>query len=165
MSLPRIDPNRAAFFLILLVALFLGLALSNFSPAIWVPYVLLGLGTLSLGLLLTLLVVKKAGISFSWPALLALGVVATLMFTALFKQLFADPVPERAQAVVEALHTYQTDHNQYPEDLKTLPLESVPNALQYKIRQEGQAFDLLYQPAQGTAYRYRSDTENWVIME
>lgn len=164
--MPHINPNRAAFFLVLIIALFLGLALSNFTAADWVPYVLLGMGCLSIGLLLTLLFVKKAGITFSWPALLALGVVATLMFTALFKQVFADPVPPEAKAMVEALEDYHGTHNIYPKSLSDLSLEEkIPTGLQYQTRSNGEVFDLLYKPADGTSHRYRSSTERWSILE
>jgi len=153
------------YFLVLFIAIVLGFVLSGFQASSWVPYAMIGIGSLSLGLLLTLLFVRNAGITVSWPALLAMGVVVTLMSTALFKRLRAEPVPSAVEAVVSSLREHQQAQGKFPPDLDSIEMTDFPGAVQYIRRQQGDAFTLRYVPAQGTVQTYRSDVGEWTVSD
>lgn len=160
-----VDVSRALYFLVLITAIVLGFMLSGFQASSWIPYVVIGLGSLSLGLLLTLLFVKNAGITVSWPALIALGLVVTLMSTALFKRLRAEPVPPTVEAVVTSLQAYQQAQGEFPSDLDPIEMSNFPGAVEYVQRQQGEAFTLRYVPDEGTVQTYRSDGGGWTISD
>lgn len=160
-----IDMSRAVYFLVLIVAVVLGFLLANTHAANWVPYVMIGLGALSIGLLLTLLFVKNAGISFSWPALLAMGLVVTLMSTALFKRLFQAPIPDAVQAVVERLEDHRVEQGDYPTNLEAVEPPTIDAALRYVQRQQGDEFTLQYIPEEASTQTYRSEQRSWVVAD
>jgi hypothetical protein len=156
-----INQGRVVYFLVIFLAAILGFLLSGLSVGSWVPYVLLGMLCLSLGLLFTLLFVKNAGTTTSWPALIAMGVVLTLLFTGIFQRAKGATVPDEAQAVVEALQTYQEKNERYPKALDQLPLGDIPARLSYEPGAEGHSFVLRYRPEEGPLHTYRSEAQNW----
>ncbi len=163
--MPSVNTNRLLYFLVLLTAVVLGFVLSGFQAGSWVPYVMIGIGSLSLGLLLTLLFVRNAGITVSWPALIAMGVVVTLMSTALFKRLRAEPVPTAVEAVVTSLQEHQQAQGTFPSNLDPIEMTDFPGAVKYVRRQQGEAFTLRYIPDQGSVQTYRSDVGEWTISD
>ena len=159
------NTSRILYFLVLFTAIVLGFVLSGVQGSGWIPYVLIGLGSLSLGLLLTLLFVKNAGITVSWPALIALGLVVTLMSTALFNRLKATPVPEDVAAVVSEVESYHDLHGAYPEGLESIEMADFAGAVEYDQRQQGDAFTLRYTPEKGSIQTYRSDVGEWNLSD